>query len=150
MASATRSGTGSPTQPVRPGRRRVYLISVAAVVIGAYMAFVLVNTQLVGHETRVPFLGSLYLQDGLDILAATVLVLLATLALDRLLARDERRVVLEQVVEPQRRLKDALMARVAVETVREVLSTFSEPIEVSFCCFSPAALAIYEGLLAER
>ena len=103
MASATRSGTGSPTQPVRPGRRRVYLISVAAVVIGAYMAFVLVNTQLVGHETRVPFLGSLYLQDGLDILAATVLVLLATLALDRLLARDERRVVLEQVVELQRR-----------------------------------------------
>ena len=67
------------------------------------MAFVLVNTQLVGHQTRVPFLESLYLQDALDILAATVLVLLATLALDRLLARDERRVVLEQVVELQRR-----------------------------------------------
>ena len=103
MASVTRSATGSSTQPVRPGRRRVYLISVAAVVIGAYMAFVLVNTQLVGHQTRVPFLESLYLQDALDILAATVLVLLATLALDRLLARDERRVVLEQVVELQRR-----------------------------------------------
>jgi signal transduction histidine kinase len=67
------------------------------------MAFVLVNTQLVGHETRVPFLEALYLQDGLDILAATVLVLLAALALDRLLARDEQRVVLEQVVELQRR-----------------------------------------------
>ena len=67
------------------------------------MAFVLVNTQLAGHETRVPFLEALYLQDALDILAATVLVLLAVLALDRLLARDERRVVLEQVVELQRR-----------------------------------------------
>src|SRR5688500_15061049 len=67
------------------------------------MAFVLVNTQLVGHQTRVPFLEALYLQDGLDILAATVLVLLAALALDRLLARDEQRVVLEQVVELQRR-----------------------------------------------
>ena len=106
MASDTRSAKASSPQharPARPGRRRVYLVSVAAVVIGAYMAFVLVNTQLVGHETRVPFLESLYLQDALDILAATVLVLLATLALDRLLARDERRVVLEQVVELQRR-----------------------------------------------
>ena len=71
--------------------------------ICAYTAFVLVNTQLVGHETRVPTQEGLYLQDALDILAATVLVLLAALALDRLLARDERRVVLEQVVELQRR-----------------------------------------------
>ena len=106
MASATRSAKASPgtrgTQGTQ-GRRRVYLISVAASVIGAYTAFVLVNTQLVGHQTRVSFLEALYLQDALDILAATVLVLLATLALDRLLARDERRVVLEQVVELQRR-----------------------------------------------
>ena len=40
-------------------------------------------------------------------------------------------------------------ARVAVDTVREELSTLPEPIEVTFCCFSPAALAIYESLLAE-
>lgn len=41
-------------------------------------------------------------------------------------------------------------ARIAVDTVRESLATMPTPAEVVFCCFSPAALAIYEGLLAER
>ncbi len=74
-------------------RRRVYLAGAATSVIAVYTAFVLVNTQLVGHETRVPVFSWLYLQDGLDIVAASVLVILATLALDRLLERDQRRLV---------------------------------------------------------
>ena len=39
-------------------------------------------------------------------------------------------------------------AEVAVETVREVLSASSSPMEVTFCCFSKADLEIYENILA--
>ena len=39
-------------------------------------------------------------------------------------------------------------AEVAVETVREVLSASSSPLEVTFCCFSKSDLEIYERILA--
>ena len=39
-------------------------------------------------------------------------------------------------------------AEVAVETVREVLSASSSPMEVTFCCFSKSDLEIYESILA--
>jgi O-acetyl-ADP-ribose deacetylase (regulator of RNase III) len=38
-------------------------------------------------------------------------------------------------------------AKIAVETVREVLSASSTPMEVTFCCFSSSDLATYEVLL---
>ena len=40
-----------------------------------------------------------------------------------------------------------LAARVAVDTVREVVQKPSKIEEVIFCCFSPSDLAIYESLL---
>ena len=40
-----------------------------------------------------------------------------------------------------------LAARVAVDTVRDALKETSPLTEVVFCCFSPAALAIYDDLL---
>ncbi|MBI3970006.1 MAG: hypothetical protein HY332_01845 [Chloroflexi bacterium] len=79
--------------PAARGRRRYYLAGVAVTVIAAYTAFVLVNTAIVGFNTHVPFLPWLYLQDGLDIVAAAVLVLTAVVALDRLLERDQQRLV---------------------------------------------------------
>jgi O-acetyl-ADP-ribose deacetylase len=39
-------------------------------------------------------------------------------------------------------------ARIAVETVREVLSGSSSAMEVTFCCFSEHDLAIYDKVLA--
>jgi O-acetyl-ADP-ribose deacetylase (regulator of RNase III) len=43
----------------------------------------------------------------------------------------------------------AAAARVAVATVREVLHAEEDStLDVVFCCFSPAALAAYEDLLA--
>jgi hypothetical protein len=36
-----------------------------------------------------------------------------------------------------------------VVTVRDVLSASSMPMEVTFCCFSAADLAIYDGLVRE-
>ncbi len=39
-------------------------------------------------------------------------------------------------------------ARVAVEVVREVLALSTLPSDVTFCCFSPADLALYQALLA--
>jgi O-acetyl-ADP-ribose deacetylase len=41
-------------------------------------------------------------------------------------------------------------ARIALETVRACLAEGSALEEVLFCCFSPADLAIYQGLLAAR
>jgi O-acetyl-ADP-ribose deacetylase (regulator of RNase III) len=38
-------------------------------------------------------------------------------------------------------------ARVAIETVRDVLSQARAPIDVTFCCFSAGDLAVYERLL---
>jgi signal transduction histidine kinase len=90
------TATAAPAAPaVAPARtrRRVYLAGAAGSVVAAYTVFVLVNTQLVGHETRVPGAAWLYLQDGLDIVAASTLVIVAALALDRLLERDQRRLV---------------------------------------------------------
>ncbi len=40
-----------------------------------------------------------------------------------------------------------LAARVAVETVRDVIQKPSKIEEVIFCCFSPSDLAVYESLL---
>jgi O-acetyl-ADP-ribose deacetylase len=40
-------------------------------------------------------------------------------------------------------------ARIAVETVRDVLAGQSTPLDVTFCCFSPSDLAAYEALLGE-
>jgi O-acetyl-ADP-ribose deacetylase (regulator of RNase III) len=42
-----------------------------------------------------------------------------------------------------------LAARVAVETVRDVVQKPSKIEEVIFCCFSPGDLAVYESLLRE-
>ncbi|HEV2121145.1 MAG TPA: HAMP domain-containing sensor histidine kinase, partial [Chloroflexota bacterium] len=74
-------------------RRRSYLAGVASVVIGAYTTFVLVNTQIVGFDTHVPLMPWLFLQDGLDIVAASALVIVAVTVLDRLLERDQKRLV---------------------------------------------------------
>jgi O-acetyl-ADP-ribose deacetylase (regulator of RNase III) len=41
-------------------------------------------------------------------------------------------------------------ARIAVATVRSTLATLPAPPEVLFCCFSGAALAVYEALLARE
>ena len=104
MVSAARSVRTRPSGPAPPGgRRRVYLAGVAGSVIAAYTAFVLVNTRLVGHDTRVLFLPELYLQDALDIVAASVLVLIAILVLDRLLERDQALQSAAAAVEAQRR-----------------------------------------------
>ena len=43
-----------------------------------------------------------------------------------------------------------LAARVAVDTVREVLKTSRLPEEVNFCCFSRGDLEIYEAILTGR
>ena len=43
-----------------------------------------------------------------------------------------------------------MAARVAVETVRDVVQKLSKIEEVIFCCFSPRDLAVYESLLRER
>jgi O-acetyl-ADP-ribose deacetylase (regulator of RNase III) len=43
-----------------------------------------------------------------------------------------------------------LAARVAVETVSEVVRKSSKLDEVIFCCFSPGDLAVYESLLSQR
>ena len=43
-----------------------------------------------------------------------------------------------------------LAARVAVETVRNVVQKPSKIEEVIFCCFSPGDLAVYESLLRKR
>jgi O-acetyl-ADP-ribose deacetylase (regulator of RNase III) len=42
-----------------------------------------------------------------------------------------------------------LAANVAVSTVRSVVQKLASIREVVFCCFSPADLAIYEGLLGQ-
>ena len=39
------------------------------------------------------------------------------------------------------------VARIAIETVREVLASSRAPLEVTFCCFSPLDLAIYDALV---
>jgi two-component system OmpR family sensor kinase len=68
---------------------------VAGVALGVallYTGFVLVNTLLVGPATQVPlpWLASwLYVQDGLDIVAAALLISGGALVLDRLLAREQ-------------------------------------------------------------
>jgi len=41
-------------------------------------------------------------------------------------------------------------ARIAVDTVREVLMASAMPEEVTFCCFSHGDLEIYEAILKER
>ena len=41
-------------------------------------------------------------------------------------------------------------ARIAIDTVRDVLALSRAPIDVTFCCFSAHDLAVYERLLAER
>jgi signal transduction histidine kinase len=71
-------------------RRRSYLALVASTVIGAYTTFVLINTHVVGFDTYVPLLPWLFLQDGLDIVAAAALVIFAVVVLDRLLERDQQ------------------------------------------------------------
>lgn len=42
----------------------------------------------------------------------------------------------------------AAAAEIAVRTVREALSRLGAGIDVTFCCFSPGDLAVYEALLA--
>ena len=91
--------------------RARYVLGVAAGVTILYTAFVLANTVLVGPVTLVPFPGLshwLYVQDGLDILAAALLIATGAALLNRLLARDEalRRTTLENEarIEAQRRL----------------------------------------------
>src|SRR5215467_2275794 len=43
-----------------------------------------------------------------------------------------------------------LATRVAVVTVRHSLERFTAIREVTFCCFAPGDLAVYQGLLLER
>jgi O-acetyl-ADP-ribose deacetylase (regulator of RNase III) len=41
-------------------------------------------------------------------------------------------------------------AKIAVETVRDVVSAASSPMEVTFCCFSGVDLEIYDTLISQR
>lgn len=129
-ARATRSSIGIRDPSGRydlasaRAQRQRYLASVAVSVIVAYIAFVLVNTHIVGFDTSVPFAPWLYLQDGLDIMATSVLVVLATLALDRLLERDQRRLVatldgLARVASLARRIGVAAEFRQQVRPIEE-------------------------------
>ncbi|MBI3969997.1 MAG: hypothetical protein HY332_01800 [Chloroflexi bacterium] len=83
--------------PITAGKRNIpkhtrYVGGVAAGVAALYTAFVLVNTVIVGATSLVPlpWLETwLYVQDALDIIAASTLIFTGAAVLDRLLARDQ-------------------------------------------------------------